>query len=280
MKVVLFDGMNLIHRARSGFMKGDNALTFSFFRSLKPLVEKFKPDTAYFVLEGRPKHRNELLTEYKANRPKGTDDFWRQANDIREILLNLPIIQIRHPDYECDDVIANLAKQHVENGNEVVVVSNDSDFIQLYDCLDNTRFQIWNPMKKKYVEKPDHNYLEWKALRGDSSDNIPGIKGVGDKTATKLMNDPVLLEQTLEKANNREVFERNKALIEFHWFSSSDKDLVDAGTQVKYPVVSMSAVYKAFADRGFGSMINEKYWSKFQIAFHPLVVNDFLPKVI
>ena len=70
MKVLLIDGMNLIHRARSGFMKGENALIFSFFRGLKPIVEKHGPDKVYFVLEGKPKHRKELHADYKASRPK------------------------------------------------------------------------------------------------------------------------------------------------------------------------------------------------------------------
>ena len=271
MKIVLFDGMNLIHRARSGFMKGEDAIVFSFFRSLKPLVEKFQPKKAYFVLEGRPKHRSKLLAEYKAQRPKGSDDFWRQANDIREILGSLPIIQIRHPDYECDDVIANLAKHYVQEGHDVIVISNDTDFIQLYDCLDNSRLKIYNPMKKKFVDRPPHNYLEWKALRGDGADNIPGIKGVGDKTATKFMNDEDLKEACLNKPGNREIFERNLKLIEFHWFKDTSEDLTNAGTEVKYPDVSMSKVYEAFAARKFGSMINQKYWKKFYAAFEVLI---------
>jgi len=258
MKIVLFDGMNLIHRARSGFMKGEHAIVFSFFRSLKPLVEKLQPEKAYFVLEGRPKHRAALLPEYKIQRPKGSDGFWRQANDIKEILGSLPIIQIRHPDYECDDVIANLAKHYVEDGHDVTVVSNDSDFIQLYDCLDNTRFKLYNPMKKKYVDRPSHNYLEWKSLRGDGADNIPGIKGVGDKTATKFMNDTALKELCLNKPGNREIFERNKKLIEFYWFQNLTDDLTSVGAEVQYPNVSMDKVYEAFVARKFGSMINQK----------------------
>ena len=251
-------------------MKGEDAIVFSFFRSLKPLVEKFKPDKAYFVLEGRPKLRTDLLPEYKAQRPQGSDNFWRQANDIKDILGNLPIIQIRHPDYECDDVIANLAKYYIEDGHDVVVISNDSDFIQLHDCLDNSRFKIYNPIRKKFVERPPHNYLEWKSLRGDAADNIPGIKGVGDKTATKFMVDPVLKEACLNKPGNREIYERNKKLIEFHWFKDITADLTNEGSEVNYPNVSMSKVYESFVTRDFGSMINQKYWKKFCAAFEVL----------
>ena len=181
MKVTLFDGMNLIHRSRNTFSKGDHALTYSFYRSFKPLVEKFQPEMAYFVLEGRPKHRSQTYEGYKSNRPSQPSSFWRQQREILEIMQSLPIIQIRHPDYECDDVIANLAKHHTERGNDVVIVSGDSDFIQVFDSMDSNFVSLYHPIKKKFIEQPDYTYLEWKSLKGDVSDNIPGIKGVGDK---------------------------------------------------------------------------------------------------
>jgi DNA polymerase-1 len=267
MKVVLFDGMNLIHRSRNSFSKGDHALTYSFFRSFKPLLEKLKPDRAYFVLEGRPKHRTQTFGEYKSNRPKLPDSFWRQQGEILNIMQSLPVIQIRHPDYECDDVIANLAKYHTKSGNNVVIVSGDSDFIQVFDSMNHNLIEIYHPIKKLFVEKPNHTYLEWKALRGDVSDNIPGIKGVGDKTATKLINDPALLESTLLDPRKREIFERNKSLIAFHWFKDLTNDLQNEGVEISYPVASMEKVMMSFKDMGFESMISEKYWTKFREAF-------------
>ncbi len=271
MKVVLFDAMNLIHRARNSFQKGDHPLTYQFFRSLKPLLEKFKPDLAYFVLEGKPKHRKQAMSEYKSNRPKLPDSFWRQQGEILKIMENLPIVQIRHPDYECDDVIANLAKHHSESGNEVVIVSGDSDFIQVFDSMDKDLVNIYHPIKKRMVEKPDYPYLEWKALRGDVSDNIPGIKGVGDKTALKLVNDENLLENFLADPEKRKTFELNKSLIRFHWFKDLSDDLRNEGAEILIPNPSLENVMSEFKKMEFKSMVSEKYWSNFKQAFDPLL---------
>tara|TARA_R110001583_G_scaffold12612_7_gene55837 strand:- start:13547 stop:14374 length:828 start_codon:yes stop_codon:yes gene_type:complete len=270
MKVVLFDAMNLIHRSRNGFHKGDHPLTYQFFRSFKPLLEKFQPDLAYFVLEGRPKHRTQTYDGYKSNRPSQPDSFWRQQREILQIMQSLPIIQIRHPDYECDDVIANLAKHHTESGNDVVIVSGDSDFIQVFDSMDRERINIYHPIKKVFVEKPKYIYLDWKALRGDVSDNIPGIKGVGDKTATRIINDPSLMTKTLSDPLKREIFERNKSLIAFHWFEDLSNDLQNEGTEIFYPSPSMENVIEAFGQMGFKTMLTEKYWPKFKDAFSTL----------
>ena len=270
MKVVLFDGMNLIYRSINRFNKGDHPLTYQFYRSFKPLMEKFKPDLAYFVLEGKPKHRTETYEGYKSNRPSQPSSFWRQQGEILSIMRNLPVIQIRHPDYECDDVIANLAKYHTEAGNNVVIVSGDSDFIQVFDTMDRDLIDIYHPIKKVLVEKPDHVYLDWKALRGDVSDNIPGIKGVGDKTATKIINSPELMSETLSDPAKKEIFERNKSLIGFHWFDDLTNDMQNEGVEVLYPMTSLSSVMQSFEDMGFESMTSEKYWPKFEAAFQSL----------
>ena len=263
MKVLLLDAMNLIHRSRSGWMKGSNPVTFNFFRNLKPILEKFQPDQAYFVLEGKPKHRTDLLPEYKGTRKKQPDSFWRQKDEILDIMSRLPIFQIRHPDYECDDVIASLCKQHAADGDEVTIVSNDSDFIQVFDTMDSNLVSIYNPMKKIFVDPPPYNYLCWKSLRGDGSDNIPGIKGVGDRTAEKLLNDPGKLHEFLSKADNRSVFQRNKELIEFH--------RIDGNLECNKPELDFQYVYDTFSSMGFGSMIKDSYWQKFQNSFSTLI---------
>ena len=123
----------------------------------------------------------------------------------------LPIVQIRHPDYECDDVLANLAKHYSELGDSVVIVSGDSDFIQVFDTMDSELVRIYHPIKKMFLKKPPYTYLDWKALRGDVSDNIPGIKGIGDKSATKIMKDNTLMEKTMSCPEKKEIFERNKS---------------------------------------------------------------------
>ena len=95
---------------------------------------------------------------------------------------------------------------HARKGDDVTIISSDSDFTQLLNSFEEN-FRIYNPVKKSFVEKPDYDYVTWKALRGDPTDNIAGIPGVGDKTAEKLCKNPKLLCERLESKDVREVFE-------------------------------------------------------------------------
>ena len=106
MRTLVLDAYNLIYRAKSGFTKGENAVVFMFFRSLRALIDKFNPDECFFVLEGMPKTNIENLGEYKANRPKQDPSFHRQKNIIISMVKDLfPITVVRHPDFECDDIV-------------------------------------------------------------------------------------------------------------------------------------------------------------------------------
>tara|TARA_Y100000310_G_scaffold345604_1_gene467162 strand:+ start:4840 stop:5658 length:819 start_codon:yes stop_codon:yes gene_type:complete len=272
MKVILLDAMNLIHRARCGFAKGEHAIVYSFFRSLKPIVEKLNPDMAYFVLEGDPQHRSQLLVDYKANRTPQPNSFWKQQKEILRIMNNLPITCIRHPDYECDDVIANLAKYHYEAGNDVIIVSTDSDFIQVFDDMNPDKVKLYHPIKKTYIENPKYSYLTWKALRGDVSDNIPGVKGVGDKTATKIINSKELMDKLMSDPIKKKVFERNKSLIQFCWFNNLTSNLKSEGCESNNPMIDLEIVRQSFKKLGFKSMLTDRYWPKFESAFKNLVI--------
>ena len=186
MKVLLLDAYNLIYRARSGFTKGEYSVIYNFFRGVRPLVEKFNPDKVYFVLEGKPNFRNKISNgTYKSNRKSAGEDFHRQKAAIINIVSKyFPFSVVKHPDLECDDTIATLVSLHAKNNDKCTIVSSDSDFIQL---LNKFNIDLYNPVRKKFIEKPEYDYVTWKALRGDNTDNISGIKGVGDKTALKLL---------------------------------------------------------------------------------------------
>ena len=180
MKVLAVDSYNMIHRSRFGFGSGDHSTTFNFFRSLRSEIERHQPDEVYIVSEGRPIHRFELNENYKGNRtPLNDDGFHRQKRDIFNLCKLLPVSIIRHPDYECDDVIGHLCMTRHPT-DEVTIVSSDSDFIQL---LESPTVKLWNPVKKKFLDQWPVDYVMWKALKGDMTDNIPGIKGVGEKRA-------------------------------------------------------------------------------------------------
>ena len=202
-KILLVDAYNMIHRARFGWNKGDDSITFNFFRSLKSEIDRHSPDKVYVVSEGTPKKSLEVNPDYKGNRTKVLDEgFYRQKKDIFEICKILPITVIRHPDFECDDVIGHLASD-IHACNEVVICSSDSDFIQLI----NNNVKLWNPVKKKFIEPWPVDYIVWKSLTGDKTDNIPGIRGVGQKTALKLASNLEELEKFLDRGENRKIFD-------------------------------------------------------------------------
>ena len=264
MKVLFLDAYNLMYRARYGFAKGPHATIFSFFRSLRPLVEKFKPDQVYFVLEGYPKQRMSLLPEYKANRVHDDKDDWsRQKKHIIQLMKDsFPVHVVRHSDYECDDIIGNLVV-YTHRNDECIVVSTDTDFIQLYNQSDNVK--LYNPVKKKIVEPPEYDYVTWKSLKGDGSDNIEGFKGIGNKRATSLATNPEQLAAFLNKDNNQELFDRNHTLIRFHDIEQELLHLEHAK-----PNADWDSVREVFSDLGFYSMTNDTSWKKYVDTFDGL----------
>jgi DNA polymerase-1 len=263
-KVLLLDGYNLLYRARSGFVGGEHAVVYNFFRSLRVLIENFSPDIAYFVLEGKPVERLKLFEGYKAQRVYNDDDGFHRQKDIINNLLRrrFPIHVVRHPNYECDDVLANLATD-VHAKDECIVVSTDTDFLQLYDQHKNV--SVYNPVRKTVVEKPTVNYVLWKALRGDPADNILGFKGVGDKRAQKLVDDEKLLEEFLSKKDRKETFLKNQMLIQFHELGAEMNKLERSS-----PEVDWAPVRAYFTQLGFKTIVEEKYWKKFTSTFDTL----------
>jgi DNA polymerase I len=266
MNVLFLDAYNLIYRARSGFTQGEYAVVYNFFRGVRPLVEKFNPDKVYFVLEGKPEFRQRLSSgNYKGNRKSAGDEFHRQKAAIINVVKELfPFETVRHPELECDDAIATLAMQHAANGDEVVIISSDSDFIQLLN-IERYDIQIYNPIRKKFIETPDYDYVTWKALRGDATDNIPGIPGIGDKTATKIVKDPQKMKALLENKEKREIFERNVNLIRLVDFSNDMSKL-----ERKTGSGDWDMIEQTFEDLGFDSMLKEKTWNKYVKTFERL----------
>jgi DNA polymerase I len=264
-KVLFLDAYNLIYRARSGFSKGDNYVIYNFFRGVRPLVEMFSPDKVYFVLEGDPKFRKELSGgEYKANRTNKDGNFHRQkAAIISMVKTCLPFTTVRHPDLECDDTIATLVSKHCKEGDECTVISSDSDFIQLLNSFKNC--SLYNPVRKKFIEAPEYDYVMWKALRGDPTDNIFGIRGVGDKTATKLIKNPESLKEFLGKRDNQKIFERNVNLIRLVDFSTNMSVLESCACAGNFEKLK-----NILDDLEFQSMTKEKSWKKYVDTFRRL----------
>ena len=270
MSILCLYFMNQCHRARSGFQMGPAPVIFNFFRQFKALIDEFKPNQVYVVLEGRPIHRYELLPEYKANRKVEESDpkynelqkFFEQKNKIVELLsTRFPVSVVRHATSECDDTIYNLIR-HSSTAIPWTVVSNDSDFIQLIQ--EYSHVKVWNPIKKEFLEAPrDYDYVTWKSLRGDGSDNISGIPRIGDKTASEIASDPDKLSAFLTNPSNAQHFQRNYELISFRRWS--DKDAMDMTSSS--PEKNWQEVSDVFSSLGFKSIVKEGSWSKFINSF-------------
>jgi DNA polymerase I len=282
---VIIDGHNFLHRARAGFQLGEFGLVFNYFRNLRALVELLKPTSLFIVLEGQPKKRIELMADYKDNRKIKGDpndpvvakkladkkDLFRQADLINAMLAYFPVTVARHEDFECDDTIYNLIKQACTLSHKITVVSNDSDFTQLLNEFDNV--SLYNPMAKEYVKKPEYCYVTWKSLRGDSSDNIPGIKGIGDKTATAIVNDPNRLVELFQDSEKAAQFKRNYELIKFETWSKEETSKMTATSCAR----DWEVVKKQFTELGFNSILKEPSWTKFVSTFDNVFEFTVLP---
>ena len=219
-KLALLDGHSLAYRAFYA-LPGDLATSagqvtnavFGFTSMLIKLLGDEDPDAIAVAWDVRgPTFRKEQYPAYKAQRDAPPDLFAGQLPLIDEVLSALKISQIRVPGFEADDVIATLATSAEASGWDVLVVTGDRDAFQLVDdtikvlytlrgISDTVRADIaW--ITGKYGIPPD-KYLEYASLRGDSSDNLPGVPGVGEKTAAKLISGYGSLEGVYEHLDDQ-----------------------------------------------------------------------------
>jgi|TARA_R110001583_G_scaffold16234_35_gene66449 5'-3' exonuclease len=275
--ILIIDAYNMIHRCRfnwgGGAADGDNQIVYNFIRLLKSTLSDFPSDNVYFVLDGRPSHRLSMLPAYKANRARDTsneeevaywDNFSVQKSSILDIVSShIPVTTVYHPNSECDDIIYNLIKYKHSQDN-VVVISNDSDFIQLLS-EEGENIRVWNPMKKSYRSHTDYDYVSWKAMVGDRSDNISGVKGIGKKTAEKVLSTPGMLEEKLLDESFKSQYNSSYELIKF-------LDFEDDWSEVEFvsPDFDSESVKKSFELLKFSSLLKENYWDSFTKVFNLL----------
>lgn len=251
MKVLVIDSHNMLHRARFGFGDGEHKIYFNFFRMLMGEIKRHQPNITYIVDEGNPTQSLELMGNYKGNRVRLADpNFHREKTEVFETIRNTSgLIYIQHNDFEADDVISHVATCLHPN-DDVVIVSTDSDFIQLI----SDRVKLWHPKTKEFLPKWEHvDYVTWKALRGDPTDNVPGVKGVGATTADKLCNQSEKLNEFLDaKPGRREDFETSYEVIKL-------KNVSEKGLQVIQSDFLVDVLFEEFSKRKFKSLVG-KAW--------------------
>ena len=213
-RLFLLDGHSLSYRAFFALPTSLATTTgqvtnavYGFTSMLIKLLAEEKPDLIAVAFDvGAPTVRLEKYAEYKAGRPEAPDEFRQQLGLIVEVLetLRIPVIGIEG--HEADDAIATLAIRAVEQGIDTVIVTADRDFFQLVRPEITVMFNVKGISDiRRYdvaavTERfglPPEKYLDYVALKGDTSDNIPGVPGVGEKTASKLVQDFGSIEELL-----------------------------------------------------------------------------------
>lgn len=215
--IYILDSYGLIYRCYFAFIsrpltdsQGRNiSALFGFFRNLHSLLQHYKPKTLVVALDSISKtFRHEMYSEYKATRQKTPDDLHAQIPWIEEILAALGVPAIRVEGYEADDVIATIATKAVAAGKTCRILSGDKDLMQLVcddvQILKPDHSDVWKVVGKEGVKAewgvPPEKLLDLLSLYGDTADNVPGVKGVGVKTACKLLDEYGSLEGIYENA--------------------------------------------------------------------------------
>ena len=213
-RVLIIDGMNTFIRSFAAIPTMDEngnhiGGVTGFLKSVGYVIRKFKPSRVYVIFDGKggSKRRREIYPDYKSGRKpltrlNRTYDMTTEQDEqdlmryelviVAKALMKLPITTITLDHVEADDIISYIAQHVVENGGESIIYSTDKDFLQLV----GDGIKVWNPVRKKtyipetvledYTIHPN-NFLLYRALTGDTSDNLPGIKGLGMKTLLKFM---------------------------------------------------------------------------------------------
>ena len=221
-KLMLLDGNSLVYRAFHALSDADmrnsngypTGAIYGFLTMLFTLLSDHKPDGLVVAFDlPHPTFRHERVETYKAGRAKTPDDLLEQFPKIKDILPSMGIHTIELQGYEADDILATLATQAREAKIETIVITGDRDSYQLVEdpyvkVLYNRRgvsdyilFDEEGIRERTGVAPID--YVKYAALRGDKSDNLPGVPGVGEKTAAKLVNEFGTLDAIFESADQQ-----------------------------------------------------------------------------
>ncbi|OKH18618.1 DNA polymerase I [[Limnothrix rosea] IAM M-220] len=226
--LLLIDGHSLAFRcyyafskSRSGALRTSTgiptSICYGFLNALERVIENQKPTSVAIAFDlPKPTFRHDADENYKANRSETPDDFVPDYLNLRELLTSLNVTQVTAEGYEADDVLATLAHHASEAGQQVKILTGDRDLFQLVSPEKNTSilyldtrgvksgtYQEFDPeaVEEKLGVLPEQ-VIDFKALAGDSSDNYKGVKGIGEKTAIKLIKEFGTLDNIYANLDN------------------------------------------------------------------------------
>ena len=284
-KLFLVDAHALIYRSYYAFIrnprinsKGQNtSAIFGFVNTLEEVFKKEQPThmAVAFDPEGKT-FRHEAFEQYKAQREMTPEDVRKAVPIVKELVdaYNIPILEV--PGYEADDVIGTIAKQAEKAGYDVYLLTGDKDFGQLvsdhifmYRPHHNGGFEILGPeeIKAKYQLNSQEQVIDLLGLMGDSSDNIPGCPGIGEKTAIKLLQEFGSIDNLLKNTDKlkgalRQKIEENKDLILFSRFLATIKtDVPVSFDEEKFKIspVNETKLRALFKELEFRTLLANKF---------------------
>ena len=255
----------------TGAVSGFCSMLFKLLEDSKSNQNLQKPTHFAVIFDSaRKTFRNEIYKDYKANRTEAPEDLAPQFEYIRKSVLafNLPSVELIN--FEADDLIATYVEKILAHGAKVTIVSSDKDLMQLY----KKDVRIFDPMKNKFISDDDvlkkfgvnsSKVIDVQALAGDSSDNVPGVPGIGVKTAAELINKYGTLEKLLTSANEIKQNKRRQTLLENKDKAIISKKLVtlkkDAPTEIdledfKLKEIDKDKLYKFLREMEFNRLLS------------------------
>ena len=276
-KVALVDGSSYIYRAfyalpplKSPDGKPTGAV-YGFIRMLSKLINDINPDYIAVVFDKAGKtFRHEEYKEYKATRKETPDELKMQIPVIKKIIKLFGIKVLEKEGFEADDIIATLAKKAKEKGYTVYVITPDKDMMQLV----SENIFVFNPVSEKLFDKEavkekygvyPEQFIDYLAIVGDSVDNIHGVKGVGPKTASKLLNEYESIEGIFENLDNlkekvKNAFLEAKENLKTNRFLIKLDDNTPLDTKIEElekKQTNWEELIKEFENLGFKSLLKE-----------------------
>jgi len=239
-RLLLLDGHSLAYRAFYALPVENFSTTsgqptnavYGFTSMLINALRDEKPTHVAVAFDvSRQTFRTEQFAEYKANRASTPEEFLGQVDLIRDVLSALGIRWLEQEGYEADDIIATLATTAESHAMDVVIISSDKDLMQLVD----DRVRLYDPMNERFlgreavIEKfgvPPEKVVDVQALAGDSTDGVPGVPGVGIKTAAELVNTYGSLDEVLARAGEVKQPKRREALLAHADLARTCRELV------------------------------------------------------
>ncbi|MGN0404278.1 MAG: DNA polymerase I [Bariatricus sp.] len=286
-KIVLIDGHSILNRAFYGLPDLTNAeglhtnAVYGFLNIMFKILEEEKPEylTVAFDVHA-PTFRHEMYSEYKGTRKPMAEELREQVPLMKEVLHAMGVRTIEQAGLEADDLLGTLSRRCEAKGMEVVILSGDRDLLQL--ATDHVEIRIPKTkrtgteiedyyaadVKERYLVTPQE-FIDVKALMGDTSDNIPGVPNIGEKTATRIIADYGSIENAYEHASELKPPRAAKNLVEYWEQAKLSKVLATINVEADFPYeldeAKLGNLYTAEAYAYFQRLQFKNLLSRFEV---------------